>query len=200
MCPPAYSARFCTGPARVFVQGLRIVAQAAAPLCVGFPRCGRRVGGRWVRGCRGLCFLFGSGECLRFSVSGVGAGVGPCVFGCWLALLPGLALFGCLPLDPDYAVTQYTVVIHHVQQSSCILRATERASLQVPADGDGHPRRGRGQDPADVPGGRQQGARSAPRAAASAGERISGRFQGVSVVFRVVFDASVSGRFGLFSG
>ena len=39
-----------------------------------------------------------------FSVSGVGAGVGPCVFGRWLVLLPSLALFGGLPLDPDYAV------------------------------------------------------------------------------------------------
>ena len=33
------------------------------------------------------------------SVSGVGAGVGPCVFGCWLALLLSLALFGGLHLD-----------------------------------------------------------------------------------------------------
>ena len=39
-----------------------------------------------------------------FFVSGVGAGVGPCVFGCWRALLSSLALFGGLPLDPDYAV------------------------------------------------------------------------------------------------
>ena len=104
LCPPVYSARFCTGPARVFVQGLCTVAQAAAPLCAGFPRCGRRVCGRWVSGRGGFCFLFGSGECLRFSVSGVGAGVGPCVFGCWLVSLPSLALFGGLPLDPDYAV------------------------------------------------------------------------------------------------
>ena len=37
-------------------------------------------------------------------MSGVGAGVGPCVFGCWLVLLPSLALFGGLPVDPDYAV------------------------------------------------------------------------------------------------
>ena len=112
---------FCTGPpysergpllgslappctVRVFVQGLCTVARATAPLCAGFPRCGRRVCGRWVCGRGGFCFLFGSGECLRFSVSGVGAGVGPCVFGCWLALLPSLALFGGLPLDPDYAV------------------------------------------------------------------------------------------------
>ena len=28
--------------------------------------------------------------------------VGPCVFGCWMALLPSFALFG--GLDPDYAV------------------------------------------------------------------------------------------------
>ena len=104
LCPPAYSARFCTGPARVFVQGLCTVAPAAAPLCAGFPRCGRRVCGRWVCGRGGFCFLFGSGVCLRFSVSGVSAGVGPCVFGCWLVLLPSLALFGGLPLDPDYAV------------------------------------------------------------------------------------------------
>ena len=104
LCPPAYSARFCIEPVRVVVQGLCTVAQAAAPLCAGFPRCGRRVCGRWVRGRGGFCFLFGSGECLRFSVSGVGAGVGPCVFGCWLVLLPSLALFGGLPLDPDYAV------------------------------------------------------------------------------------------------
>ena len=104
-CAPLCTVRvFCTGPARVFVQGLCTVAQAAAPLCVGFPRCGRRVCGRWVSGRGGFCFLFGSGECLRFSVSGVGAGVGPCVFGCWLVLLPSLALFGGLPLDPDYAV------------------------------------------------------------------------------------------------
>ena len=103
LCPPAYSARFCTEPVRVVVQGLCTVAQAAAPLCAGFPRCGRRVCGRWVSGRGGFCFLFGSGECLRFSVSGVGAGVGPCVFGCWLVLLPSLALFGGLPLDPDYA-------------------------------------------------------------------------------------------------
>ena len=89
---------------RVVVQGLCTVAQAAAPLCAGFPRCGRRVCGRWVSGRGGFCFLFGSGECLRFSVSGVGAGVGPCVFGCWLVLLPSLALFGGLPLDPEYAV------------------------------------------------------------------------------------------------
>ena len=49
----------CT--ARVFVQGLCIVivAQAAAPLCVGFPRCGRRARVRWLRGCGG--FLFGLG-------------------------------------------------------------------------------------------------------------------------------------------
>ena len=41
---------------------------------------------------------------LRFFVSGVGAGVGPCVFGCRRALVSSLALFGGLPLDPDYAV------------------------------------------------------------------------------------------------
>ena len=34
--------------------------------------------------------------------------LGLCVFGCWLALLPSLALFGGLPLDPDYAVPNST--------------------------------------------------------------------------------------------
>ena len=106
--PLVHSARLCTGPARVFVQGLRIVGRAAAPLCVGFPRCGRWVCGRWVRGRGGSCFLCGSGvlRCVAppFFVSGVGAGVGPCVFGCRRALLSCLALFGGLPLDPDYAV------------------------------------------------------------------------------------------------
>ena len=34
-----------------------------------------------------------------FSASGVGAGVGPCVFGCGLVLLPSLALFVGLHLD-----------------------------------------------------------------------------------------------------
>ena len=34
-----------------------------------------------------------------FSASGVGAGIGPRVFGCGLALLSALALFGGLPLD-----------------------------------------------------------------------------------------------------
>ena len=112
-CAPLCTVRvFCTGPARVFVQGLCTVAQAAAPLCAGFPRCGRRVCGRWVRGRGGFCFLFGSGECLRFSVSGVGAGVGPCVFGCWLVSLPSLALFGGLPLDPDYAVPDAKIILN----------------------------------------------------------------------------------------
>ena len=70
-----------------------------------------------VRGRRGFCFLFGSGECLRFSVSGVGAGVGPCVFGCWLVSLPSLALFGGLPLDPDYAVPDAEKKILRFHQS-----------------------------------------------------------------------------------
>ena len=37
--------------------------------------------------------------CPLFSASGVGAGVGPCVFGCGLVLLPSLALFVGLHLD-----------------------------------------------------------------------------------------------------
>ena len=50
---------------------------------------------------------------LPFFVSGVGAGVGPCVFGCWRALLSSLALFGGLPLDPDYAVPDAKKQIIH---------------------------------------------------------------------------------------
>ena len=61
-----------------------------------------------VRGRGGSCFLCGSGvlRCVAppFFVSDVGACVGPCVFGCRRALLSCLALFGGLPLDPDYAV------------------------------------------------------------------------------------------------
>ena len=124
----------CT--ARVFVQGLCTVAQAAAPLCAGFPRCGRRVCGRWVRGRGGFCFLFGSGECLRFSVSGVGAGVGPCVFGCWLVLLPSLALFGGLPLDPDYAVPDAKKKIVPSPSPVYIRSVSNSASLRPTAASD----------------------------------------------------------------
>ena len=71
VCSACLHGRFCTGPlcrergplfsafgpscvqrARVFVQGLCIVARATAPLCVGFPRCGGRACGRldaWSR-------------------------------------------------------------------------------------------------------------------------------------------------------
>ena len=97
-------APLCT--ARVFVQGLCIVARAAAPLCVGFPRCGRGAHSRrWCgRGCRR--FLFGSGvlrgvvppffrvrrwcgrRALYFRLL-AGVVAQPCAFR-WLALGPGL--------------------------------------------------------------------------------------------------------------
>ena len=44
-------APLCT--ARVFVQGLCIVARASAPLCVGFPCYGRGFRGRWLCDCGG---------------------------------------------------------------------------------------------------------------------------------------------------
>ena len=69
---PVYRARFGPSPPRVFVQGLCIVARAAAPLCVGFPRRGCWARGRLVRGCGG--FLSGLG---------VPRGVGPPFFRVW---------------------------------------------------------------------------------------------------------------------
>ena len=91
VCSACLHGRFCTGPlcrergplfsafgpscvqrARVFVQGLCIVARATAPLCVGFPRCGGRARGRWMRGSGG--FLFGLGA---------PRGVGPPFFRVW---------------------------------------------------------------------------------------------------------------------
>ena len=116
VCSACLHGRFCTGPlcrergplfsafgpscvqrARVFVQGLCIVARATAPLCVGFPRCGGRACGRWMRGRGGFLFGLGAprGVGPLFSASGVGAGV----FGCGLVLLPSLALFVGLHLD-----------------------------------------------------------------------------------------------------
>ena len=93
----------CT--ARVLVHGSCMFARAAAPLCMGFPCCGLGARGRWL--CGGGAEAVASSSGLgRFAVLGslffasdVGAGVGPCVFDCGLALVPSLALFVGLHLD-----------------------------------------------------------------------------------------------------
>ena len=86
----------CT--ARVFVHGLCIVAQAAAPLCVGFSRCGRGPRSCWWCGCGGRSFLFGLGAL---------CGVAPPLFrvwrrcGCWAMcfwLRDGVAAQPCFSL------------------------------------------------------------------------------------------------------
>ena len=59
--PRLFGPRVFMCTAHVFVQGPCTVAWASAPLCVGFPRCGRAVCGRVVCGGGGCCFPFGLG-------------------------------------------------------------------------------------------------------------------------------------------
>ena len=108
LCPPVSSARFLYRASARFCTGPAYSRSGRCPTLRGLPPL-RSLGLRpLVRGRGGSCFLCGSGvlRCVAppFFVSGVGAGVGPCVFGCRRALVSSLALFGGLPLDPDYAV------------------------------------------------------------------------------------------------
>ena len=84
-------ARMCT--ARIFVQGLCIVARAAAPLAWAFPVV---VVGLVAVGGEVAAAVASSSGVGRFAV-GVRVGLGSCVFGCGLVLLPSLALFGLAP-------------------------------------------------------------------------------------------------------
>ena len=130
----------CT--AHVFVQGPRTVAWASAPLCVGFPRCGRAVCGRVVCGCGGCTFLFGHGAlcgaaslffrvrrrcwywamCFRLRA---GVAVRPCAFR-WLA--PGHRTMLRLERKKKVSYTLYLVsksVLH--TRSPCFSRCRRRS-------------------------------------------------------------------------